>query len=425
MSAEHRHRSSRAGSRRAVHPVAGSQVAVADHQQMGGAQVGWRSILDVVTPLGWGVLDTAAVAGAIGLTTGWGEWTGLGVGLGLIFVVAVLMSLGRLAFALQLRVSDRRLVVGAPGRVAVTVRNTSRRRLLPAAMELTVSDQTFGVTIPLLPAGGTHDVILPVPTDQRAVLAIGPVRAIRGDVLGLIRRVVSWPLVEKVYVHPRTVRSGAALAGFIRDLEGAESTLRTASDLSFHSLREYVPGDDRRHIHWKKTARTGTLLVREFLETRRSTVVIVLSTDPLDYFDDEEFELAVSCAASISGDLIRAGRQVFCCVPAGDIGGIDAGSVLDRYAGLLPSPGLGSLAFSAKIAARRHANLSLMIPIFGSTISAVQVRAAYDTRPPGASVFGVRVRVPESDQPGGWLAGNTVTVPALGALPLALRQARL
>ena len=397
---------------------------MADAPRMGVDGGGRRSALDVVTPLGWGVVDTAAVAVAVGLTTGWAEWTGIGVGLGLIFLVAVLMSLGRFAYALQLRVSDRRLVVGEPGRVGIMVQNTSRRRLLPAAMELMVSEQTFAVTISSLPGGAAQDVILPVPTDHRAVLHIGPVRAIRGDALGLIRRVVDWPLAEKVYVHPRTVRSSSALTGFVRDLEGEESTLRTASDLSFHSLREYVPGDDRRHIHWKKTARTGTLLVREFLETRRSMVTIVLSTDPLDYFDDEEFELAVSCAASINGDLIRAGRQVACCVPAGDIAGVDVPAVLDRYAGLLPTPGAGALAPSARTAARRHANLSLMIPIFGSAIPAAQVRAAYDTRPPGSSVFGVRVRVPASDRPGGWLAWNTVTVPELDALLIALRQAR-
>ena len=135
--------------------------------------------------------------------------------------------------------------------------------------------------VPSLGGGRTHRVQIPLPTARRAVVPIGPLRAVRGDVFGLIRRVVQWPLSEQVYVHPRTVRPSSALPGFVRDLEGEESTLRTASDLSFHALREYVPGDDRRFIHWKSTARNRTLQVREFLQTHRSLVVVVLSGGPV------------------------------------------------------------------------------------------------------------------------------------------------
>ncbi|SDO40029.1 Protein of unknown function DUF58 [Nakamurella panacisegetis] len=390
---------------------------------------GWRGALRVVTSLGWTVLVAMVVSIAVGVATGWTEWTGIGLALALIFLVCVAMSLGRFAFALQLRVSDRRLVAGEPGRVGVRVQNTSRRRLMPAAMELKVRSSadvdapaTFTVTIPSLPGHGAHDVILPVPTQRRTVLVVGPVRAIRGDVLGLIRRVVGWPLAEKVYVHPRTVRSATTLAGFVRDLEGEESSVRTASDLSFHSLRDYVPGDDRRHVHWKKTARTGTLLVREFLQTRRSMVVVVLSTDPADYFDDDEFELAVSCAASITGDLLRAGREVVGGVAAGDIRGVAVPGVLDQYAALQKLSGAGALVPTAKAAVRRHPNLSLLIQVFGSTVTAAQVRAAYDTKPPGATLLGVRVHGAASDVQGGYLAGDTVTVRELAELPIALRS---
>ena len=37
----------------------------------------------------------------------------------------------------------------------------------------------------------------------------------------------------------------ASTVGFIRDIEGATTQDLSSADVSFHALREYVPGDDR------------------------------------------------------------------------------------------------------------------------------------------------------------------------------------
>ena len=152
--------------------------------------------------------------------------------------------------------------------------------MLPLRMELDVAGLALTVPVPSLPGGAIHLASVALPTGARAVVELGPLRAVRGDVFGLIRRVVQWPVHRQVFVHPRTVRPDSSLPGYVHDLEGEESTKRTASDLSFHTLREYVPGDDRRFIHWKSTARNGTLQVREFLQTHRSLVAVVLSGKP-------------------------------------------------------------------------------------------------------------------------------------------------
>ena len=74
----------------------------------------------------------------------------------------------------------------------------------------------------------------------------------------------------------------------------------SSSDVSFHALRDYVAGDDRRNIHWKTTARTGRLMVRQFEETRRAHLLIVLDLDHEAWGSDEEFEDGVSAAASLA-----------------------------------------------------------------------------------------------------------------------------
>ena len=65
------------------------------------------------------------------------------------------------------------------------------------------------------------------------------------------------------------------------------------SDLAFHALRDYQPGDDRRYIHWRSSAKAGRFLVRQFLDTRRSHVAVVVDSEAANYTDPDEFELAI------------------------------------------------------------------------------------------------------------------------------------
>ena len=102
----------------------------------------------------------------------------------------------------------------------------------------------------------------------------------RGDPLGLVRRTVRWTDVTELFVHPRTVSLESLGAGLLRDLEGETTQDLSMSDLAFHALREYQPGDDRRYIHWRSSAKAGRLLVRQFLDTRRSHLSVVVDTDP-------------------------------------------------------------------------------------------------------------------------------------------------
>jgi uncharacterized protein (DUF58 family) len=94
-------------------------------------------------------------------------------------------------------------------------------------------------------------------------------------------------------------------AGLLRDLEGVTTDSMSQSDLAFHALREYVPGDDLRHVHWRSSARAmaaageSQLLVRQYLDTRRSHATIVVDDHPGSWPDPEDFETAMSVAASI------------------------------------------------------------------------------------------------------------------------------
>ncbi|RII98410.1 DUF58 domain-containing protein, partial [Clavibacter michiganensis subsp. insidiosus] len=97
--------------------------------------------------------------------------------------------------------------------------------------------------------------------------------------------------------------------GFVRDLEGRATRDLTDSDVSFQSLREYVPGDPVRHIHWRSTAKTGVHMVRRFEETRRSHIMVALSLHAGDYGDGAPGPDAAGGAAGIppGGTTVAAG----------------------------------------------------------------------------------------------------------------------
>lgn len=269
-----------------------------------------RGVGSVVTPLGWCILGAVIASFLIGYSLGWTElvavaWAGL-----VLIGAALCYLIGRDAYEIRLAMPVDRVVVG--GRVAgeVAVHNPTRRRLPGTRVEVPVGVGVAEFAMPGLARAARFEDIFIVPTTRRGVIPVGPVRTVRADPIGLVRKELVWAEQIELYVHPRTISIPSMSTGFIRDLEGQATRDLTTSDVSFHALREYVPGDERRTIHWKSTAKTGTYMVRQFEETRRSHLMVALSLAESDYATDDEFEMAVSVAGSLGVRAIRDARTV-------------------------------------------------------------------------------------------------------------------
>ena len=192
----------------------------------------------------------------------------------------MLLAVGRTQVAIRTQVDPVRVTVGEPASGRIEVTNESRRPLLPLLVELPVGISAARFTLPPLAPGGAHEELFVVPTNRRGVIPVGPATTVQGDPLGLVRRTLRWTDVTELFVHPRTISLESVGAGLLRDLEGETTQDLSMSDLAFHALREYQPGDDRRYIHWRSSAKAGRLLVRQFLDTRRSHLSIVVDADP-------------------------------------------------------------------------------------------------------------------------------------------------
>ncbi|MFZ2503408.1 MAG: DUF58 domain-containing protein [Nocardioides sp.] len=330
----------------------------------------------IVSPVAWVTLGLALVACFAGF---WLEWQELLAAAGFGFAVlalAVAFILGRHQLAAGLDLSRDRVVVGQRAFGAVKLTNTSAVRSFPVMVELSVGEGRAQFDVPSLGAGTEHEDLFEVDTSRRAVWEVGPVRAVRGDPLGLLQREQRLTDSETLYVHPRTVKVQGSASGFVRDLEGATIRKITNSDVAFHALRGYVPGDDRRYIHWKSSGRTGSLMVRQFEETRRSHMLVALSTRLEDYADDQEFEDAVSIAASLGVQVLTEGQTLSAVTSTRTLRHGTSGRLLDEYSGVDYDAHSPSLAEVARRLAREHSHASVAIIVCGSLTDAAEIRKA-------------------------------------------------
>ncbi len=128
------------------------------------------------------------------------------------------------------------------------------------------------------PRSRTADTVAVVPERRGRERAGGFVVDSIGP-LGLgVRRVrVDLPWDASVYPPLVAVRLRASLAQAMRRREqGARPLRQLGEGRLFESLREWVPGDDLRHIDWKATARRRKVIARQYEVERRQQVMLVL-----------------------------------------------------------------------------------------------------------------------------------------------------
>lgn len=337
-----------------------------------------------VSRAGWLTL-VFAVAGLIaGWRLSWVELVVMGGALMALLVGAAGFAIGRHPYDVQLRLHEGRIVVGQRAVGALDVTNTSARTVLPARIEMPVGLTSASFSLPSLAAEQVHSELFTIPTQRRGVITIGPVSSVRGDPIGLVRRAVRWTDPQELLVHPRTVRMHGSAPGFLHDLEGQTTSDITNADLAFHALREYVPGDDRRYIHWRSSARTGTLMVRQFESTRRTHLVLALSTDHRDYAADQEFELAISALGSVGVHAFTGGKELTGVTSAGRIDVAGLRPFLDSLT-RVEMDGRRSVVEMARRIGQEAPHATVAVLGVGSRTSARDIRAAGAVLPLGVS----------------------------------------
>ena len=329
-----------------------------------------KTLVGAVTPTGWAVITLVIVGLALAVAVQWVE----ALACALAGVVALLLAAMRVAWrpphVVSIRVPNERIVAGQTAVGEISVRNERARSARSGIIELPIGTGTGEFVVPPLGAHETWDEMFLISSRHRGLINVGPARAVRSDALGLLRRVRMWDEPVLLHVHPRTVRVPFDATGFQLDVEGVATGKLSSSDVSFHALRDYEPGDDRRAVHWQSTARLGKLIVRQYEETHRSHHVIVLDTSR-DAWDHDTFETAVSVAGSLGLANLRESRPVSLSTTEGWLPSGVAMRMLDALSEV-KARSFGDLSRRVREAVAQRPGVSALTLIVGPNVTDIE-----------------------------------------------------
>lgn len=276
-------------------------------------------------------LAVAVVLIALGLVAGYP----LPVALGAIGVGAVVAALGVAGRKPRVEVirelyPDR---VERGGRAVITLRvhNPGTRRQGGFTAVDRVGEDRVTVGVRPLAAGAEQPYLNELPTGRRGRHEVGPLTLFRADALGLGRSELSLGGTAALWVYPRTHPVGAVTGGLPlhhHDGEATETSPRGSLDL--REVRPYVPGDEVRHLHWKATARTGQLMIRDYADPHQPQFTVLL--DDRHEMTAPEFEEAVELAASLVVAAADADHRCRLVTPGGvDVETASGWDAVQRY----------------------------------------------------------------------------------------------
>lgn len=291
----------------------------------------------LITLRGWGLVAAGIVFLGAGFGFGYPELAVLGAVALIAMAVALLHAALRPELSVKRAVDPDRVSRGEESMVTLTIRNTGKF----GAATLVAHDRCGSLPVPVpllrLRRGKETDVKYPVPTHRRGIVPVGPLQVTRRDPLGLVSFARSHGDTSQIWVYPKAHLMQSVPAGISRSLDGRLDRVPHGA-ITFDALREYVIGDELRHVHWRTSAKVGELMVREHVDTSLPRLVVLLddrieSWPGFEGITCAEFESACEAAASIISAATRDDLPITLQLVSGPAAG--SGRVRGMARGLL------------------------------------------------------------------------------------------
>jgi uncharacterized protein (DUF58 family) len=234
-------------------------------------------------------------------------------------------------------------------------------------------------------------VAYPLPTLRRGRYSVGPTSVTASDPFGLVVADSRSADTAELIVQPvRETLPAMVLPMAWRDGGSNTSHSVGSGGSDDASVRDYRHGDDLRKIHWRSSARSGGLMVRQEERPWHGQTMVLLDTRVTAYpvsaeeADSAAFEWAVSAAASVAAHLSERHRRVRLVTGSGRSADDDVATLLDLLADTKPAMrgDLGPLATSMGGAGRDASVFAVLAAHDSATFAELTARP----RAPGSAV---------------------------------------
>jgi uncharacterized protein (DUF58 family) len=227
------------------------------------------------------------------------------------------------------RMAPELVVQGQPFEIRYTISNprlwgiarsihlidiAARSGLGAPSVDLVPSEAFFKTIRP----GQTLSISVPTVARKRGRLCLSGIRLKTRFPFAIFQKSVHLPLSAETIVLPRlgrmvqpirSVRTGMRSSDWAG---GSSAGPRIRGDEEYYGIREYRHGDNPRRIHWRRSARTGQLMIREMTKLRDERLWCILDTriERDNPRQADLLEKAISAAATLICDGLEKSTKV-------------------------------------------------------------------------------------------------------------------
>jgi uncharacterized protein (DUF58 family) len=169
------------------------------------------------------------------------------------------------------------------------------------------------VYFPYIPRKASARQTVPMLFSRRGVYHQEAFRIVTRFPFGFLQKARRLDLSTKALVYP-SVEATPEFLEVLPGIQGAMESQLKGHGQDLYALRDYLPNDSARHVHWKASARLGVLMVREF--AREDDYRVLLVFDPYssaahpNSSENERFERAVNLCAAIAWNFHEQSAQL-------------------------------------------------------------------------------------------------------------------
>jgi uncharacterized protein (DUF58 family) len=233
-----------------------------------------------------------------------------------VLMSGILSSITLSGIEMRLKLPEH-IFAGQPVRAMVELEN--EKLTLPSFSLRVEAAKTKGLStaamletpvyFPYVPKHDCVQQVVPMTFPHRGVYRQDAFRIVTRFPFGFLRKARRVDLKTEALVYP-SVEPTDEYMEILPGIDGVLESLTKGRGQDLYALRDYVPTDSARHVHWKASARSGSLMVREF--TREDDCRVLLVLDPYLSVDEsrgptpetlaavERFERAVTICASLA-----------------------------------------------------------------------------------------------------------------------------